>query len=157
MTPNTSGQRAPNQSYSTRLSTCIMPAPSIGPVSVPTPPRITIMSILTEVAEDVIEGVTLIFHNKDEIMVSALKKADNEDALILRMYNAASRPVENVAVTFFVPIMDAYLSNFNESNQKKLEVIDKRVLMLDKIGYHTVLTLKIFIDKDIELNQQQNN
>ncbi len=92
--------------------------------------------------------------NKQEIMVSALKKAECENALILRMYNAASQPVENVAVTFYTPLNGAYVSSFNETNDKALEIMDQNIIRIGKIDRYTAVTLKIYLAKEDHIDPQ---
>lgn len=92
--------------------------------------------------------------NTTEIMVSALKKAEEEDALILRIYNAASHPVENVAITFYTHLNYAYVSSFSETNNKKLEISDNCIIRIGKIGRYTAVTLKIYLTKDDHLDPQ---
>jgi len=80
----------------------------------------------------------------DSLVLSALKKAEREDTLILRFYNVTDEKVFG-KVKFFKPISAAALCNLSEDEIGNLEVIGKNELNLE-VNPHQIITIKMQLD-----------
>ncbi|WP_094550431.1 alpha-mannosidase [Petroclostridium xylanilyticum] len=77
----------------------------------------------------------------DRLIVSALKKCEKDQSLILRMYNIDHVPIE-FEIETAMAIKEAYQSNMLEESIKMLEVRDKKILIRAK--GREIITLKIY-------------
>ena len=78
----------------------------------------------------------------EELVVTAVKKAEKEESLILRFYNITDEAVQGKA-RFYRPIKEAVLTNFNEETlEGKLIKVDGREASLDT-GPAKIITLKV--------------
>lgn len=75
-------------------------------------------------------------------VTSIVKKADNRDSVILRLYNPAKKQTQ-ATVKLWRPIAEAYLVDFWEERKEKLEVSDG-VLKL-KIPAKKIVTVEIIV------------
>ena len=80
----------------------------------------------------------------DSLVLSALKKAENDDALILRFYNVTGEMVLG-KVRFFKPLSVAALCNLHEDEIGNLELREKNELNLE-VNAHQIITIKIQFD-----------
>ena len=81
--------------------------------------------------------------NREEILISAVKKAEKEPALIVRVYNASSKPVEDVQLQFGKPVASACLMNFAEKALEELPVGAENLISLPTIPGYSARTVKI--------------
>jgi alpha-mannosidase len=84
---------------------------------------------------------TLFSIDKEEILVSALKKAEAEEALILRIYNTTAQDVKDVHITFSPDIKKAYSTNFAEKKEQELDIHDQHTLVLDTLKPYSAATI----------------
>ena len=74
--------------------------------------------------------------------VSALKKAEHEQAVILRLYNSSASPVDNAVIQTGFTTQQAYQCDFLEENQQALTKSNAADWQLPKINPFTAITIK---------------
>lgn len=87
------------------------------------------------------EDHTLFSIDKEEILVSALKKAEAEEALILRIYNPTAQDVKDVHISFSSDIKKAHRTNFAEKKEQELDIHDQHTLVLDTLKPYSAATI----------------
>ena len=81
-----------------------------------------------------------------DLIISAVKKAENEDALIIRYYNASEKVVENASIRFGINTKSGCLTNLNEEIIEDLLKLDSKTYSLPDISGYSVITVKFFLD-----------
>jgi mannosylglycerate hydrolase len=72
------------------------------------------------------------------IVLSSVKKAEDDDSLIIRMFNPTERKV-NATLTFGLPLASVYRTNLNEENIEELDFQGHKLyLSLDKAKIETL-------------------
>ena len=61
-----------------------------------------------------------------EIVVSALKKCEIRETLVMRLYNPTMKDVAG-SITFFNPVVEAWFTNMDEERRESLPVVDKSI------------------------------
>ncbi len=77
--------------------------------------------------------------NKENIIVSAMKKAENEDGIVIRYYNSDSKETE-ADFSLWKSFDSAFLTNLIEEEKQPLELKNKNLHV--KVGHHAIETLK---------------
>ena len=91
----------------------------------------------------------LVTIDRDEVLISAVKRAETESALIVRLYNASSKPVDNTRLQLGKAVESACLTNFAEKALEELTVDEEDTITLPTIPGYSVRTVKItFSDLD---------
>ena len=80
--------------------------------------------------------------NCDNIIIDTVKKAENEDATVIRLYEYFDRRTK-AELTFGANIKSAYLCDMLENNISELEVNDKNIKL--DISNFEVATVKVII------------
>ncbi len=75
------------------------------------------------------------------IQVSGIKKAQDTDGIIVRIYNPNSE-IEKCTLSFASEIKNAYIANMNEEKEKTLELKNEKQIPLD-VGPCKIITLLI--------------
>lgn len=78
--------------------------------------------------------------DNEELVVSAIKKAENDDALIIRMYNVSDKQITG-KLTAFRPIAKAMLVNMLEENQEDISVLGDSLTF--PVRGHQIITLSV--------------
>jgi len=91
-------------------------------------------------------GFELIKIDNDKILISALKKAEKEDAIILRVYNPSSETVDLVDIYLKGQIEKVYECDFLERNTREIEH-NEGVFKVSGIKGSTAQTYKIIVSK----------
>ncbi|MGL6178548.1 MAG: glycosyl hydrolase-related protein, partial [Tannerellaceae bacterium] len=74
--------------------------------------------------------------NADNIVISALKKSEDSDQVIIRLYDALSDDKKHIKIKSFIPVKELYKTNMIEQNPQRLnDVIE--------VGHRSIETLKI--------------
>lgn len=76
-----------------------------------------------------------------ELMLSAVKRSEDGERLVVRFYNPTNKEVEGT-LRFFAPIQSAEVTNLNEESQRDLDVSDERAVRL-VAGPRQVKTLAV--------------
>jgi alpha-mannosidase len=79
------------------------------------------------------------------LIISAFKKAEEGEALIVRLYNPDVQPACDVQMVFGVDIQSGYLTDFNEKERARLEQMNSRVLVLPEVKPHSAVTMKFLL------------
>jgi mannosylglycerate hydrolase len=85
----------------------------------------------------------LVTVNKDEILISAVKKAEVGQALVLRLYNASASAVDDVQIQFDRKIENAVLTNFAEQEIEGLVVDDESAIRFAALPGYKAKTIKV--------------
>jgi len=80
----------------------------------------------------------------DRLIVSTFKRAEKEDAVILRVYNSSSDAIEGAMISIGWDISKVYECDFVENNLAEL-VCEGNIFMTNKIPRYTAKTYKIII------------
>jgi len=79
-----------------------------------------------------------------EIVLSALKKCEHRDSIVLRLFNPTDRDI-HAEIKFYHPIQEAWLTNMNEERREKLVVSGKRVAV--HFGPKQIITCEVVLQK----------
>jgi alpha-mannosidase len=77
-----------------------------------------------------------------EIALSAMKKCDQRDSMILRLFNPTSAAVSGT-IRFHRPIAEAWLTNMNEQRREQLEPNGKSLAV--PFGHKRIVTLEVIL------------
>ncbi|MBI9043141.1 MAG: hypothetical protein JEZ06_01575 [Anaerolineaceae bacterium] len=80
--------------------------------------------------------------DNDHLLVSAVKKAEKEDALIIRLYNASDHPIENAEIQLGIAAKKGSFTNFNEDAIEDLNKSERGTYILPLIKPYTAFTTK---------------
>ncbi len=80
-----------------------------------------------------------------ELLVSAFKKADSEDAIILRVYNPKGEPSNPTKIHMTTPIKEVFECDFVERSKNKIKC-EYNAFITDVIRGYSAQTYKILID-----------
>lgn len=81
----------------------------------------------------------------ETLIISAFKKAEGDEALIVRLYNPDVQPVCDVQLVFGIDIRAGCLTDFNEKKLESLKQTDSRVFVLPEVRPHTAVTMKFLL------------
>lgn len=90
----------------------------------------------------------LITINNNKLIVSAVKRAEDEDALIIRLYNGCANVVDSAQMKINIRnISYVILTNFNETiDDKKLDKTEKNVFVIPSIRPNQAITFKVIFN-----------
>ncbi|SKC36437.1 glycoside hydrolase family 38 N-terminal domain-containing protein [Maledivibacter halophilus] len=89
----------------------------------------------------------LISLNDDRILISAIKRCEDEDNFIIRIYNSSSKAITNGKIGINIDgIEKAVLTDFNECNIKKELEREKNYFQLPKLKAFTAETIKFVLN-----------
>jgi alpha-mannosidase len=91
------------------------------------------------------ESMSFLSLSAPNILVSTLKKAEDDDSLVLRIYDIEGKDAEPT-VRLFVPVKAAEKTNIIEKDGTPLELGTNGLTV--KVGRHAVETLKLRIAKN---------
>lgn len=83
--------------------------------------------------------------SNETLLISAFKKAEDDKAVIVRLYNPSAKVVEEVQLTFGMDILEAWLTDFNEKKQRQLPLDGGRTLKLAHVKPYSAVTLKLIL------------
>ncbi|HVU94463.1 MAG TPA: glycosyl hydrolase-related protein [Puia sp.] len=79
--------------------------------------------------------------DRDNVVVTALKKAEDDDGTVIRMYETDGKDVE-VTLTFRKAIRKAYSTSLTEEGMKEIPVSGHQLKY--RLGHHAIETVKIY-------------
>ena len=79
-----------------------------------------------------------------KIALSAMKKSEERDSLVLRLYNPTMENVET-ELKFYNKIREVWLTNMNEERREKLDITDKNMIALS-FGHKKVQTVEVIFE-----------
>ena len=85
------------------------------------------------------ESQRFLMVEQDNIIVTAMKKAENENAMVIRLYNFDDRDTD-VDLTVWKAFNTAVKTNLIEEEEEPLKM-NKNLLQL-KVGHHEISTIK---------------
>jgi len=77
-----------------------------------------------------------------ELVLTALKKCEHRDSLVLRLFNPTMTPV-TAEIKVFYPIQEAWLTNMNEERRQKLDHDEHRITFA--CGHKQIITCEIVV------------
>jgi mannosylglycerate hydrolase len=98
---------------------------------------------------DEIEGadLCLVELSDDRLIISAVKKAERENVLIVRFYNGSTIPIENASIKLGIKTDHASLTDFNEVEIKRLTSPTPDVYTLPMVRPNSAVTIKFNISE----------
>jgi mannosylglycerate hydrolase len=78
-----------------------------------------------------------------ELVLSTLKKAEDRDSYIMRLYNPTEREVDG-KVTFLAEIKSAYLTNLDEVRSEEMEVTDGHAVAVN-VAKQQIVTIELVV------------
>ena len=88
---------------------------------------------------NLVEKMSFLKVEQDNIIVTAMKKAENEDAMVIRLYNFADEDSE-IDLTLWESFNAAIKTNLIEEDKEPL-IMNKNDLKLT-VGHHEITTIK---------------
>lgn len=82
------------------------------------------------------------FSTQQKLVVSAIKKAENKDGLIIRMYNGKYHFNQDDVIKFNLPVQEAYYTNLKEEQLEPIEVVDN-CIRVKQLSYCQFVTIYI--------------
>ncbi|MDO6432201.1 glycosyl hydrolase-related protein [Flavitalea sp. BT771] len=79
--------------------------------------------------------------NRDNVVITALKKAEDDDGTVLRMYETEGKDVE-VTLIFHKEVRKAYRTSLIEDGAKEIPVMGRQIKY--RMGHNAIETLKIY-------------
>ena len=76
-----------------------------------------------------------------------MKKAENSQALVARVYNSSAVSLMDVDLRLGFGVKEAYLTDFNEEEKQRLDVVDGRVIRLPVVKRYSAMTLKFVLSE----------
>ncbi len=86
------------------------------------------------------EQLSFFSTDKDNVVISTVKKAEDDQSTIIRYYETDGKDVE-VAISMFKPIKNAQLTNLIEEPIKEISTSNQKIQM--KIGHNAIETVKV--------------
>lgn len=90
-------------------------------------------------------ATSLVELTPNSLVLSALKKAEEEDAVIIRFFNTGTRTV-NAQAKFLWNIEKAFLANLNEETLKRIAVVKNNSVKMS-VPAKRIVTIKLFFKK----------
>jgi alpha-mannosidase len=90
---------------------------------------------------DLPKELSFIEVNSDDIVLSALKKHEHRNSVVLRLFNPTSDEI-STNVNFYLPVKEAWLTNMNEERKEKLDLADENIINLT-FGHKKILTCEV--------------
>jgi len=87
--------------------------------------------------------MSLVEVKPDNLILSALKKAEEGEAIILRLYNILPQSVEG-SLSFFFPLKEVYLAGLNERRWERLEIQPKNSVKITAKGSEIITLHLVF-------------
>ena len=78
----------------------------------------------------------------NNLLVSAFKKSEEGDFLVIRLYNSSAERLENIPVEFGMDVKEGHLTDFAESITQSLEKTGSRSFMLPEVKSYSAVTMK---------------
>lgn len=75
--------------------------------------------------------------DNDKIIMSAFKKTEDRDSLVMRLYNPTDRDI-NTKINFAKMPKNAYIVNLNEEREKEIDISEAIT-----VGKYKILTIEI--------------
>ncbi|MFQ6066830.1 MAG: alpha-mannosidase [bacterium] len=91
--------------------------------------------------------ISLVEIKPESLILSALKKAEEGEAIILRIYNTVPQTMEG-SLSFFFPLKEAYLAGLNERRRERLKIQPKNFVKLKVKGFE-IITLYLVFKKNL--------
>jgi mannosylglycerate hydrolase len=82
--------------------------------------------------------------NNDEVVLSVVKKAENENGIVIRLFNPSRVSNANATLKFNENVASAHLLNLNEDQLHPMEVASNEVCLESILPCHPVTILVNF-------------
>jgi mannosylglycerate hydrolase len=81
----------------------------------------------------------------DHLIISAVKKAEEENALIIRIYNSSAQPVKGAVIELGMNVQKAQLTNFNENVIGELIKGKNNGYVIPTVNAYSAITMQFLI------------
>ncbi len=106
----------------------------------------TITSHIQDQLNEMPEDLAILTLDPPELIISAFKKAEDEEAIIVRLYNPGKELIRDAALQFGIGVKEGYLTDFNEKELRPLEKGKKNTFKVPELRGFTVVTMKFFLE-----------
>lgn len=89
---------------------------------------------------------SLISVDNDKLLISAIKKSERDNELILRLYNTSKNAIKDSSIRFAFKLDKVSQCNFNEDEIKSIKLINDKMFKIDEVRSYTAITFKIKLD-----------
>jgi alpha-mannosidase len=80
----------------------------------------------------------------DELIITAIKKSENDDALVIRLYNISDK-LTTGRLTLFSPLQKAMVTNLLEEFVEEIPISNDAKVLVFPVKGHQIVTLKIWL------------
>ena len=87
--------------------------------------------------------MSLVEIKPESLILSALKKAEEGEAIILRLYNTVPQTMEG-SLSFFFPLKEAYLAGLNERPRERLDIQPGNMVKVTVKGFEIITLYLVF-------------
>ncbi len=95
--------------------------------------------------KDLPKSLSFLEIQSDDIVLSALKKHEGREALVLRLFNPTESQIRT-QIRFYSPIKRAWLTNMNEEQRKEIKPVDQHTIDLE-FEHKKILTVEVEVEK----------
>ena len=67
------------------------------------------------------------FETEDKLVVSAVKKAEDGEGVIIRLFNGKNQKNVADSIQFHYDIKEAYYMNLKEEKQEAIQIVDNKI------------------------------
>lgn len=106
----------------------------------------TLTGHVTEKLGEIGKGdLNLITISDDRLLISAVKKSENEDELVLRFYNSSPSTVKGGSILIGLKTEDGWITDLNENTLGKLEKLSPGEFLIPDVKPNTAVTTKFLV------------
>ena len=99
---------------------------------------------LEEIEKDDLKLVTI---SNERLIISAVKKAEDENALVVRFYNSSPMPVRDTTIILGIETLNGSITDLKEENIEELMKLDSGEYKIPELKPYTSLTTKFPISR----------
>jgi mannosylglycerate hydrolase len=86
--------------------------------------------------------------SQDTLIISAIKKAEEEQAVILRLYNSSATVIKDAVIHTGFPVDECFQCNFLEENQQPIIKLEKSTWQIPQVRPFSAITLKFSLTRE---------
>lgn len=102
---------------------------------------LTVMQTAFHKLGSIPSGTSLFSIESEDLVISALKKAEDRDSYILRLFNPTDKSIQS-KINFYAKVSKAYLANLNEERLSELEVENTNAVKISA-GGNKIITIEL--------------
>lgn len=87
------------------------------------------MIFAQEDEEQILPVSNSLFESKNNLVISAIKKSEDDDGYIIRLFNGKDHQNIGDKLTFNFDITEAYYTNLKEEKLERIDVVDNSIII----------------------------